>query len=90
MITVNKNERRHEKTVRATSSGTGGCCQRKECNGWIAYHARGEAGMLSRIINPVLGDHIAFCVERYNEASVMEQLDLRAARAVVDGMNKIL
>ena len=56
----------------------------------IAYHASGAAGMLSRILNPVLGGQIAFCVERYNEASVMEQVDLRAARAVVDGMNKIL
>ena len=67
-----------------------GVVKEKSVMGAIAYHASGEAGMLSRIINPVLGGHIAFCVERYNEASVMEQLDLRAARAVVDGMNKIL
>lgn len=56
----------------------------------IAFHASGEAGRLSRIINPTLGGQIAFCVERYNEASVMEQVDLRTARAVVDGLKKIL
>ena len=46
--------------------------------------------MLSRIINPVLGGQIAFCVDRYTEASVMEQLDLRCARNIVENMKKIL
>jgi len=56
----------------------------------VAFHASGEAGKLSRIINPALGGQIAFCIERYNEASVMEQLDLRTARAVIDGIRKML
>ena len=50
----------------------------------------GAAGSLSRIINPVLGGHIAFCVDRYNEGSTMEQLDLKTARRIVDDMKKIL
>ena len=56
----------------------------------ISFHASGEAGKLSRIVNPALGGQIAFCIERYNEASVMEQLDLRTARAVIDGIRKML
>ena len=55
----------------------------------IAYHANGKAGMLSRIINPLLGGQIAFCVDRYTEASVMEQIDLRSAKSIVENMKKI-
>ena len=56
----------------------------------IAYHANGKAGMLTRIINPLLGGQIAFCVARYTEASVMEQIDLRTAMAIVTNMKKLL
>ena len=45
--------------------------------------------MLSRILNPVLGGQIAFCVDRYTEASVMEQIDLRTAKTIVESMKKI-
>ena len=62
---------------------------KKEIKTPIAYHASGKAGMLSRIINPVLGGQIAFCVDRYTEASVMEQIDLRTAATVVENMKKI-
>ncbi len=50
----------------------------------IAYHANGKAGVPSRILNPLLGGQIAFCIDRYNEGSTMEQLDLRTVRAAVD------
>jgi len=63
---------------------------KKEIKTPISFHASGAAGMLSRILNPVLGGQIAFCIDRYNEASVMEQLDLRTARAIVDNMKKIM
>ena len=56
----------------------------------VSYHASGTAGRLSRILNPVLGGHIAFCIDRFNAASVMEQLDLRTAKQIVDGLSKIL
>ena len=56
----------------------------------VSYHANGKAGALSRIINPVLGGHIAFCVDRYNEGSTMEQLDLRTAATVIESMKKIM
>ncbi len=62
---------------------------KKEVKTPITYHANGKAGMLSRIINPLLGGQIAFCTDRYDEASVMEQIDLRTTKAVVDGVRKI-
>lgn len=55
----------------------------------ITYHANGKAGMPSRIINPLLGGQIAFCVDRYSESATMEQLDLRTVRTIVDNARKI-
>ena len=63
---------------------------KKEIKIPVAYHANGKAGMLSRIINPMLGGQIAFCVDRYTEASVMEQIDLRSARSIIENMKKII
>jgi hypothetical protein len=62
---------------------------KKEIKTPISYHASGSAGMLSRIINPLLGGQIAFCVDRYNESSTMEQLDLRTVKAIVENIRKI-
>jgi len=56
----------------------------------VTYHAAGKAGMLSRILNPILGGQIAFCVDRYTEASTMEQIDLKTAKSILDQMQKIL
>jgi len=55
----------------------------------VSYHASGKAGMLSRMINPILGSHIAFCVNRYDSASTMEQLDLRTVRSIIDNVRSI-
>lgn len=63
---------------------------KKEVKTAVSYHVSGAVGSLSRIINPVLGGHIVFCVDRYNEGSTMEQLDLKTARRIVDDMKKIL
>ena len=63
---------------------------KKEVKTPITYHANGKAGMLSRIINPLLGGQIAFCVDRYNEGSTMEQINLRTAMAIVENMKKII
>lgn len=63
---------------------------KKEVKTAVSYHANGIAGSLSRIINPVLGGHMIFCVDRYNEGSTMEQLDLKTARTIIDNMKKIL
>lgn len=61
---------------------------KKEIKTPVTYHAGGKHGRLSRIINPLLGGHMAFCVDRYQANSVMEQLDLRTAAAVVENMRK--
>ena len=63
---------------------------KKEVKTAVSYHANGAAGSLSRIINPMLGGHIIFCVDRYNEGSTMEQLDLGTARTIIDNMKRIL
>ena len=56
----------------------------------VTYHAAGSVGTLSRILNPVLGGHIVFCVDRFTEASTMEQLDLKAAKSVIENVKHIL
>lgn len=63
---------------------------KKEVGTPISYHTCGKAGIPSRIINPMLGGHIVFCVDRYNEGSTMEQLDLRTAKAIVDNFKKLM
>lgn len=55
----------------------------------VSYHANGKAGVPSRILNPLQGGQIVFCIDRYDEASTMEQLDLRTVRGVVDGTRKL-
>ena len=55
----------------------------------VAYHAGGKPGIRSRILNPLLGGQIAFCIDRYNEGSTMEQIDLRTMRAAVDNYRRI-
>lgn len=62
---------------------------KKEVKTAVSYHTNGAAGSLSRIINPVLGGHMVFCVDRFNGGSTMEQLDLRAARTIIDNMKKV-
>lgn len=56
----------------------------------VSYHAAGKAGRLSRVINPILGGHIAFCVEHYNEGSLVEQPSLHALKAIIDNASKIV
>ena len=56
----------------------------------VSYHAGGKAGVLSRIINPMLGSHMIFTVDRFKESSLLEQLDLKTSKAIVDNVKKIL
>jgi 3-dehydroquinate dehydratase len=44
----------------------------------IHFHCSGKKGKITRIVNPMLGAHLAFCVERYGAGSHHEQLDLRS------------
>ncbi|MBQ8357667.1 MAG: type I 3-dehydroquinate dehydratase [Clostridia bacterium] len=63
---------------------------KKEVRTPVSYHANGKSGSLTRIINPILGGHMVFCVDRFDASSTMGQLDLRTAAAVVENMKKIL
>lgn len=63
---------------------------KKEVKTPVSYHASGSAGKLSRIVNPMLGGHMIFCVDRYNERSTLEQPELRAVKQVVDNLRKMV
>ena len=63
---------------------------KKEVKTPVTYHAMGKQGMLSRLINPVLGGHMAFCVDRFDAGSTMEQLELRSARDIIDGLRRYM
>ena len=63
---------------------------KKELKTPVSYHASGKAGIITRIINPVLGGQIAFCVDRYTEASLMEQINLKCANTIMENIKKIL
>jgi len=62
---------------------------KREMNTPVSYHTNGKAGIPSRIINPLLGGQIAFCVDRYHAGSTMEQLHLPTVRAIVDNTRRI-
>ncbi|MBQ8323326.1 MAG: type I 3-dehydroquinate dehydratase [Clostridia bacterium] len=63
---------------------------KKEVKTPVSYHAGGAFGNLSRIINPLLGGKIVFCVDRFCAGSTMEQLDLKTVKSVVDNFKKIM
>lgn len=62
---------------------------KKEVKTAVSYHTTGKWGSLSRIINPVLGGHMVFCVDRFSQTSTMEQLDLKTAKAAIESLNLI-
>lgn len=63
---------------------------KKELKTPVTYHAAGKHGMLSRLVNPVLGGHIAFCIDRFNTGSTMEQVALHSAKEIIEGLKKYL
>lgn len=56
----------------------------------VSYHAGGKYGALSRVLCPLLGGQIAFCVDRFSESSTLEQMDLRSAKTLIEGLGKLL
>ena len=63
---------------------------KKEVKTPVSYHANGKFGGLTRIINPVLGGQIAFCVDRFSETSTMEQIHLKTAKTAIESLQKLL
>ena len=56
----------------------------------VSYHAGGKFGALMRVLCPLLGGQIAFCVDRFSESSTLEQLSLRSAKTVMEELSKLL
>ena len=56
----------------------------------VSYHAGGKFGALSRVLCPVLGGQIAFCVDRFSESSTLEQLELASAKTVIEELKKLI
>ena len=63
---------------------------KKEVRTPVSYHANGKSGALTRIVNPLLGGHMVFCVDRFDASSTMGQLDLRTAATIVENMKKLM
>ena len=59
-------------------------------NAKIHFHCNGKTGKLTRIINPLLGAYMTFCVDRYAEGHTMEQLHLKTVVDVIEGVKKLL
>ncbi len=55
----------------------------------VSYHAGGKFGALSRVLCPVLGGQIAFCVDRFSESSTLEQLELSGAKQLIEGLKRL-
>ena len=62
---------------------------KKEVKTAVSFHVGGAKGDLSRIINPILGSHMIFCVDSFKETSTMGQLHLETARNIIDKVRKI-
>ena len=56
----------------------------------IHFHCTGKTGKLTRIVNPLLGAYMTFCVDRYAEGHTVEQLHLKTFVDVMDGIKKLL
>ena len=62
---------------------------KKEVKTAVSFHVGGAKGDLSRIINPMLGSHMIFCVDSFKATSTMGQLHLETARDIIDKTKKI-
>ncbi len=84
IVTVAENEEDAMESIRTMT------VLKKEVKTPVTYHVNGPAGTLSRIINPLLGGHVAFCIDSYKDTNFVEQPDLRGVRAIVDNLRRNL
>lgn len=56
----------------------------------IHFHCNGNTGKLTRIINPLLGAYMIFCVDKYEEGHTIDQLHLRTTVDIIEGVKKLL
>jgi hypothetical protein len=77
IVTIANNEEEMIESIRAMA------LLKKAVKTKVGCHAEGIAGSPSRIINPILGSQIIFCLDRHSENSTMEQLDLTTVRKII-------
>lgn len=63
---------------------------KKEVGIPVHLHCNGKAGMLTRILNPLLGGYLIFCCDGFTESSTLEQLDLQTAKRLLDDLKKLM
>ncbi len=61
---------------------------KKEIKTPVSLHASGKFGALSRIICPILGGHIIFCVDNYKPYDDHNQLDIATAYEIIKNIKK--
>ena len=63
---------------------------KREVRTKIHFHCVGQKGALTRVVNPMLGSQLIFCLDRFTESSNLDQLDLKTAKLVRDNINNLL
>lgn len=63
---------------------------KKEISCKVSYHLSGKCGRISRIVNPMMGGFMMFCVDRYGVNNLPEQLDLSTASEVTNKLKRLL
>ncbi len=55
----------------------------------VSFHLNGREGRLSRLVNPMLGGHLIFCIDGHTASDHPEQLDLATAKQALDALKLI-
>lgn len=63
---------------------------KKEIPCKVSYHLAGKPGKISRIINPVMGGFMMFCVNGTGVNNLPDQLDLKTTVDVVNNIKKLI
>jgi len=63
---------------------------KKELNCKVSYHLQGEHGRMTRLINPLLGGFMMFCVDGYGVNNLTAQLDLATAADIVQKYKRLI
>ena len=63
---------------------------KKELSCKVSYHLAGKSGHISRIINPIMGGFMMFCVDGAGPNNLPEQLQITTATDIVNNLKKVL
>ena len=56
----------------------------------IHFHCSGEAGRITRLVNPLLGAYMAFCVDQYGPGHEPTQLHLETMAKAMGEIKRLL